>query len=87
MILHDNEMHLIVKIPLTDRDIFISLVRIYDIPVPLPENATKNPKIGIFAQYDLGTTYMAILGGYIKKLTKSEFAYTVYMQLVDSAQL
>ena len=52
LILHDNEMHLIVKIPLTNRDISISLVRIYDIPVPLPENATKNPKIGIFAQYD-----------------------------------
>ena len=53
-------------------------MRIYDIPVPLPENATKNPKIGIFAQYDLGTRYMAILGGYIKKLTKSEFDDCVY---------
>ena len=78
LILHDNEMHLIVKIPPADRDISISLVRIYDIPVPLPENATKNPKIGIFAQYDLGTTYMAILGGYIKKLTKSKFDDCVY---------
>ena len=37
LILHDNEMHLIVKIPLADRDISISLVRIYDILVPLPE--------------------------------------------------
>ena len=71
-------MHLIVKIPLTNRDISISLVRVYDIPVPLPENATTNPKVGIFAQYDLNTTYMAILGGYIKKLTKSEFDDCVY---------
>ena len=78
LILHDNEMHLIVKIPLTDRDISISLVRVYDIPVPLPENATTNPKVGIFAQYDLSTTYMAISGGYIKKLTKSEFDDCVY---------
>ena len=78
LILHDNEMHLIVKISLADRDISISLVRIYDILVPLPENATMNPKIGIFAQYDLGTTYMAISGGYIKKLTKSEFDDCLY---------
>ena len=78
LILHDNEIHLIVKIPLADRDISISLVRIYDILVPLPENDTKNPKIGIFAQYDLGTTYRAILGGYIKKLTKSEFDDCLY---------
>ena len=78
LILHDNEIHLIVKVPLADRDISISLVRIYDILVPLPENATKNPKIGIFAQYDLGTTYMAISGGYIKKLTKSKFDDCVY---------
>ena len=44
LILHDNEMHLIVKIPLTDRDISISLVRIYDIPVPLPEMPLRIPK-------------------------------------------
>ena len=39
LILHDNEIHLIMKIPLTGRDISILLVRAYDILVPLPENA------------------------------------------------
>ena len=66
------------KMPLTDRDISISLVRVYDIPVPLPENATTNPKVGIFAQYDLRATYMAISGGYIKELTKSEYDDCIY---------
>ena len=73
LILHGDEMYLIMKIPLTDRYISISLVRVYDILVPLPENASTNPKVGIFAQYDLRATYMAISGGYIKDLTKSEY--------------
>ena len=72
LILHDDEIHLIMKIPLTDRDISVSLIRVYDIQVPLPENTTANPKVGIFALYDLRVSYMAISGGYIKKLTKSE---------------
>ena len=38
LILHDNKIHLIMKIPLTDRDISVSLIRVYDISVPLPEN-------------------------------------------------
>ena len=71
-------MHLIMKIPLADRDISVSLVRVYNIPVPLPENATINPKVGIFAQYDLRATYMAISGGYIKELTKSEYDDCIY---------
>ena len=54
-------------------DISVSLIRVYDIPVPLPQNTTANPKVGIFAQYDLRTSYMAISGGYTKKLTKSEY--------------
>ena len=78
LILHGDEMHLIMKIPLTDRDISVSLVRVYDILVPLPENATTNPKVGIFAQYDLRATYMAISGGYIKELTKSEYDDCIY---------
>ena len=66
-------MHLIMKIPLTDRDISVSLIRVYDKLVPLPQNTTANPKVGIFAQYYLRASYMAISGGYIKKLTKSEY--------------
>ena len=73
LILHDNEIHLIMKIPLTDRDISVSLIRVYDIPVPLPQNTTANSKLGIFAQYDLRASYMTISGGCIKKLTKSEY--------------
>ena len=73
LILYDNQMHLIMKIPVTDRDISVSLIRVYDISVPLPHNTTANPKVGIFAQYNLRASYMAISGGYIKKLTKSEY--------------
>ena len=71
LILHDDEIHLIMKIPLADRDISVSLIRVYGILVPLPENTTANSKVGIFAQYDLRVSYMAISGGYIKRLTKS----------------
>ena len=78
LILHDNEIHLIVKITLADRDISISLVKVHDIPIPLPENVTTGSKIGIFAQYDLSASYMAILGGYLKELAKSEFDGCVY---------
>ena len=73
LILHDDEIHLIMKIPLANRDISVSLIRVCDILVPFPENTTTNPKVGIFAQYDLRASYMAISGGYIKKLTKSEY--------------
>ena len=73
LILHEHEIHLVIKIPLADRDIPVSLIRAYDIPVPLSRNATDNTKREIFAQYDLRTKYMAISGGYIKDLTKTEY--------------
>ena len=78
LILHDNEIHLVIKIPLADRDIPVSLIRAYDIPVPLSKNVTTNSKMGIFAQYDLRTTYMAISRGYIKELSKVEYDDYVY---------
>ena len=78
LILHDDEIHLVIKIPLADRDIPVSLIRAYDIPVPLSRNVTTNSKMGIFAQYDLRTTYMAIYRGYIKELSKVEYDDCVY---------
>ena len=53
LILHEHEIHLVIKIPLADRDIPVSLIRAYDIPVPLSGNATDNTKRKIFTQYDL----------------------------------
>ena len=73
LVLHDNEIHLVIKIPLADRDIPVSLIRAYDKPVPLSRNVTVNSKMGIFAQYDLKTTYIAISRGYIKELSKAEY--------------
>ena len=78
LILHEHEIHLVIKIPLADRDIPVSLIRAYDIPVPLSRNATENIKRTIFAQYDLQTKYMAISGGYIKDLTKTEYDDCAY---------
>ena len=73
LVLHDDEIHLVIKILLADRDIPVSLIRAYDIPVPLSGNVTIGSKMGIFAQYDLKTTYMAISRGYIKELSKVEY--------------
>ena len=42
LILHEHEIHLVIKIPLADRDIPVSLIRAYDTPVPLSRNATDN---------------------------------------------
>ena len=78
LVLHDDEIHLVIKIPLADRDIPVSLIRPYDIPVPLSRNVTIDSKIGIFAQYNLKTTYMAISRGYIKELSKAEYDDCVY---------
>ena len=78
LILHEHEIHLVIKIPLADRDIPVSLIRAYDIPVPLSGNATDSTKRTIFAQYDLRTNYMAISGGYIKGLTKTEYDDCAY---------
>ena len=78
LVLHDNEIHLVIKIPLADRDIPIPLIRAYDIPVPLSRNVTIKSKMGIFVQYDLKTPYMAISRGYIKELSKAEYDNCVY---------
>ena len=78
LILHEHEIHLVIKIPLADRDIPVSLIRAYDIPVPLSGNATDSTKRTIFTQYDLQTNYMAISGGYIKGLTKTEYDDCAY---------
>ena len=78
MVLHNNEIHLIIKIPLADRDIPVSLIQAYGIPVPLSGNVTVDSKIGIFAQYNLKTMYMAISRGYIKELSKAEYDDCVY---------
>ena len=53
LILHEHEIHLVIRIPLADRDTLVSLIRAYDIPVPLSRNATDNTNREIFAQYDL----------------------------------
>ena len=55
------------------------MIRAYDIPVPLSRNATDNTNREIFAQYDLQTKYMAISGGYIKDLTKTEYDDCAYV--------
>ena len=78
LVLHDNEIHLVIKIPLADRDIPVTLIRAYDMPVPLSGNVTVGFKMGIFAQYDLKTTYMAISRGYIKELSKVEYDDCIY---------
>ena len=78
LVLHNDEIHLVIKIPLADRDIPVSLIQAYGIPVPLSRNVTVDSKIGIFAQYDLKTTYMAISRGYIKELSKAEYDDCVY---------
>ena len=78
LVLHDDEIHLIIKIPLADRDIPVSLIRAYGIPVPLSGNVTVDSKIGIFAQYNLKTMYMATSRGYIKELSKAEYDNCVY---------
>ena len=49
------------------------MIRVYDIPIPLPDNSTTDSKVGIFAQYDLEVRYTVVSGGYFKKLTKSEY--------------
>ena len=74
----EHEIHLVIKIPLADRDTPVSLIRAYDIPVPLSRNATDNTNREIFTQYDLQTKYMAISGGYIKDLTKTEYDDCAY---------
>ena len=78
LVLHDDEIHLVIKIPLADRDIPVCLIRAYDIQVPLSRNVTVNSKMGIFAQYDLKTMYMAISRGYTKELSKAEYDNCVY---------
>ena len=78
LILHEYEIHLVIKIPLADRDILVSLIRAYDIPVPLSGNATDSTKRTIFAQYDLRMNYMAISEGYIKGLIKTEYDNCAY---------
>ena len=78
LILHEHEIHLVIKIPLADRDTLVSLIRAYDIPVPLTRNTTDNTNREIFAQYDLQTRYMAISGGYIKDLTKTDYDDCAY---------
>ena len=78
LILHEHEIHLVIRIPLADRDTPVSLIRAYDIPVPLSRNATDNTNREFFAQYDLQTKYMAISGGYIKDLTKTEYDDCAY---------
>ena len=55
------------------------MIRAYDIPVPLSRNATDNTNREIFVQYDLQTRYMAISGGYIKDLTKTEYDDCAYV--------
>ena len=55
------------------------MIRAYDIPVPLSRNATHNTNREIFTQYDLQTKYMAISGGYIKDLTKTEYDDCAYV--------
>ena len=78
VILHEHEIHLVIRIPLADQDTPVSLIRAYDIPVPLSRNATDNTDREIFAQYDLQTKYMAISGGYFKDLTKAEYDDCTY---------
>ena len=78
VILHEHEIHLVIRIPLADRDTPVSLVKSYDIPVPLSRNGTDNTDRGIFAQYDLQTKHMAISGGYFKDLTKTEYDDCTY---------
>ena len=78
LILHEHEIHLVIRITLADRDTSVSLIRAYDIPVPLSRNATDNTNREIFTQYDLQTKYMAISGGYIKDLTKTEYDDCAY---------
>ena len=78
VVLHEHEIHLVIRIPLADRDTPVSLVRSYDIPVPLSRNATDNTDKEIFAQYDLQTKHMAISGGYFKDLTKTEYDDCIY---------
>ena len=56
----------------------MSLVKSYDIPVPLTRNVTDNADKEIFAQYDLQTKHMAISGGYLKDLTKTEYDDCIY---------
>ena len=48
LVLHDDEIHLVIKIPLADRDIPVSLIRAYDIPVPLSRNVTVKFQNGNF---------------------------------------
>ena len=67
-----------ISIPLADRDTPVSLVKSYDIPVPLTRNVTDNADKEIFAQYDLQTKHMAISGGYLKDLTKTEYDDCIY---------
>ena len=86
LILHGNDIHLIMKIPLTDRDVYVLLIRVYDILIPLPDNSTTDSEVGIFAQYDLEVRYMAVSGGYFKKLVKSEMV-TVFLWLVGFVPL
>ena len=78
LVLHEDEIHLIIKIPLADRDIPVSLIRAYGILIPLPGNVTVDSKTGIFAQYNLKTMHMAISRGYIKELSKAEYDDYVY---------
>ena len=78
VILHGHEIHLVISIPLADRDTPVSLVKSYDIPVPLTRNVTDNADKEIFAQYDLQTKHMAISGGYLKDLTKTEYDDCIY---------
>ena len=79
LILHGNDIHLIMKIPLADWDVSVLLIRVYDILIPLLDNSTTDSKVGIFAQYDLEARYMVVSGGYFKKLTKSEYDDCVFV--------
>ena len=76
--LHEHEIHLVIRIPLADHDTPVSLIRSYDIPVPLSRNATDTTDREIFTQYDLQTKHMAISGGYFKDLTKTEYDDCTY---------
>ena len=78
VIMHEHEIHLVISIPLADRDTPVSLVKSYDIPVPLSRNATDNTDREIFTQYDLQTKHMAISGGYFIDLTKTEYDDCTY---------
>ena len=73
LLMQNDEIHLIMEISITDWDLTIKLIQVYDIPVPVSDNDNAHAEVGMFVQDDLSSNYLAVAWSDFRSLSKTDY--------------